>query len=69
MKNKNNFAKFAGYEVEDKKDIKGGFRAAMNNPGGSGGSSWIDWGDMDVRTNFGQISIVKNRKLGSATYG
>jgi len=68
MKKKNTFAKFEGSELKDKKEIKGGFRAAPNNPGGSGGSSWIDWGDIDART-FGQVNIIKNGKLGVATFG
>lgn len=69
MKKKNNFTKFAAYEVKDKKEIKGGVRASFYNPGGSGGSSWIDWGDMDVRFNFGQVAVIKNGKLGFTTLG
>ena len=68
MKKKNTFAKFKSSELKEKESIKGGFRAALSSPGGSGGSSWIDWGDIDART-FGQISIVKNGKLGIAFFG
>jgi len=49
MKKKNTFAKFENSELKNKKNVKGGFRAAPSTPGGSGGSSWIDWGDIDVR--------------------
>lgn len=68
MKKKNTFAKFKGSELKDTKDIKGGIRAAPNSPGGSGGSSWIDWGDIDAR-KFERVSIVVNGKLGFASLG
>ena len=69
MKKKDIFAKFEGSELKDKKEIKGGFRAAPSNPGGSGGSSWIDWGDMDVRRTFGQVNFIKDGRLGIASLG
>ena len=68
MKNKNTFTKFKDSELKETKDIKGGIRAAHNSPGGSGGSSWIDWGDMDAR-GFEQVSIVKNGQIGIASLG
>lgn len=67
MKKKNTFAKFEGSKLKETKNIKGGFRAANNSPGGSGGSSWIDWGDMDIR--FEQINTIKNNRLGTAFQG
>ncbi len=69
MKKKNTFTKFEGYELKETKNIKGGVRAAPNNPGGSGGSSWIDWGDVDIRNPLGQVSIIQNGKLSSSFFG
>jgi len=68
MKKKSTFTRFEGSKLNEKKKIKGGFRAAPNTPGGSGGSSWIDWGDIDARS-FGQVSIIRGGKLDVAFYG
>ena len=63
MKKKNTFTKFETSKLKETKEIKGGIRAAPDMPGGSGGSSWIDRGDMDARNDFGQKNIIKNDKL------
>lgn len=68
MKKKNTFAKFEGSKINETQEIKGGFRAAPNAPGGSGGSSWIDWGDIDIR-RFEQLGIVKNGRINIVTLG
>ena len=69
MKKKNTFTKFEGSELKETKNVKGGIRAAPNSPGGSGGSTWIDWGDIDVRRTFGQVTIVIGDKLSTASLG
>lgn len=63
MKKKDIFAKFEASKLEEKATIKGGFRAAPSNPGGSGGSSWIDWGDMDVR-----LGRLRDKRLGMSLF-
>lgn len=68
MKKKNTFAKFKSSELKEKESIKGGFRAALSSPGGSGGSSWIDWGDIDIR-RFQQVYFIKNGQVGVASLG
>ena len=68
MKKKNTFAKFEGSKLNETKNIKGGVRAAPGAPSGSGGSSWIDWGDIDIR-RFQQVYFIKNGQVGVASLG
>lgn len=69
MKKKDTFKKFAQNKIDNAAEVKGGLRAAPNMPGGSGGTGYIDWGNIDIRTDFGSITKRYGNKIFSAFFG
>ena len=69
MEKKDTFKKFAQNKIDNTAEVKGGLRAAPNMPGGSGGTGYIDWGDIDIRTDFGSVTYSIGKKIFRAAFG